>query len=196
MKLITFKIDETNAIILELPRVLAEAFRYDEIFVFLNQNNQNKNILYQDFLIAGLRDFERGLSDAISGKLNRDNEVGDLGYLWNEKLNGKKLPMTMDAEGNKFWVGQQFILFDSPEPATTWLFEKNKKFWIEITPVYPWHHTDPKEGEKFITYEEFMKSYKPIAFFEVSRETLEEWQKKVQELLATVEANDGKHINE
>lgn len=194
MKLIIFKIDETNAIIFELPQSLNKAFRYDEICVFLNQNNQNKNILYQDFLIAGLRDFERGLSDAISGKLNRDNEENDLGYLWNEKLNGKKLPMTMDAEGNKFWVGQQFILFDSPEPSTTWLFEKDKKFWIEITPVYPWHHTDPKEDGEPILYEEFMQTYKPIALFEVSRETLEEWLKRVQELLKIVEANDSKYL--
>jgi len=194
MKLIIFKIDETNAIILELPRVLAEAFRYDEIFVFLNQNNQNKYVLYQDFLIAGLRYFECGLSDTISGKRNRDNEGDDLGYLWNEKLSGKKLPMTMDAEGNKFWVGRQFILFDSPEPATTWLFEKNKKFWIEITPVYPWHYKEPKKGEKFITYEEFVQTYKPIALIEISRETLDEWLKRVQELLKIVEANDSKYL--
>lgn len=193
---IYFKIDKMSAIIFELPQPLNKAFRYDEISIFLNQNNQNKYILYQDFFIAGLRDFESSISCALAGTLIHKEDEEDLGFLWNEKLDGKKLPMTIDNEDNKFWVGQKFILFDSPELLTTWLFEKNKQFWIEITPVYPWHHIDPKINEKFITYENFIKSYKPIEFFEISRETLEEWQKRVQELLATVEANDSKHINE
>lgn len=192
MNLIIFKINETSALALEYPQILVKAFRYDEISIFLNQNNQNKFVLYKDFFIAGLRDLERVVSNALMGKLIYKENGTDIGFLWNEEMDGKDLPMTIDAEGNKFWVGQKFILFDSPEPITTWLFEKDKKYWIELTPVYPWHHRDPKESENFVSYEEFMKTYKPIALFEVSRETLEEWLKRVQELLKIVEGNDNK----
>lgn len=194
MKLIIFKINKSTAFVLKSPQILSKSFRYDEICILLNQDNENKYILYEDFFIAGLRDLDRVISNALLGKLVYKENEPNIGFAWNEELAGKDLPVTIDAKGNKFWVGQKFILFDSPELLTTWLYEKNKKFWIEITPVYPWHHRDPKKDENFITYEEFMKDYKPIALFEVSHETLKEWLKRVQELLVIVEANDSKYL--
>jgi hypothetical protein len=196
MKLIIFKIDKTNAIIFELPQVLAEAFRYDEIFVFLNQNNQNKNILYQDFLIEALRAFKRVLDRALDNKLQLHHSITkNIGYVWNEYLHDIEVPMELDAMGSSFWVGQKHLIWNArSSDAATWLYESEGRFWFEVTLDYRWHFSDPKEGEEFISYEESMKAYKPIVIFEVSREDLEQWLERVRELVVLVEANDSKYL--
>lgn len=191
-----FEIDRNNNIRFDLQTTFSDVFRYVEIEVILNVVKQDRIVLFDDFLIVGLRELQGSLEEILKGNLILHSSITrDIGYLWNEYLHDVELPCETDSEGYAFWVGQKYLVWNAIRShAATWLYEKDGKFWLEVTPGYPWHFSDPEEGEEFISYEEFMKNYKPIALFEVSRETLEEWLKKVNEFIPIVEANDSKYF--
>lgn len=191
---IYFQINQTTEIRFDLPTPINDAFRYDEIQVLLCTNNLKEFVLYQDFIIEALRAFKRVLERALNNKLQLHSSITkNIGFVWNEYLHDDEVSMELDAMGNSFWVGQKHLIWNvRSSDAATWLYEKDGKFWFEVTLDYRWHFSDPKEDEEFISYEEFMRNYKPIALFEVSRETLEEWLKRVHELLKVVESNDNK----
>jgi hypothetical protein len=64
----------------------------------------------------------------------------------------------------------------------TFFYEYGNKFYIEIAPNYPWHFSDPEEGEDFIPFEEYMKTYKPYAVIEIDRVTIERWIEQCEQL--------------
>lgn len=193
---IYFKIDKKSTTRFDLPTPVNDAFRYDEIQVILSAKNLKEIVLYEDFMIEALRAFKRVLERALDNRLQLHPSITkNIGYVWNECLHDDEVPMELDAVGNSFWVGQKHLIWNvRSSDAATWLYEKDVKFWLEVTLDYRWHFSDPKVGEEFITYEEFMRTNKPIALFEVSRETLGEWLERVKELLKTVEANDSKYL--
>lgn len=191
-----FAIDENNRIRFDMPATETDAFRYHEISVILSCNKDFEINLYNDFLIAALRDLSGSIELCLNGgAVLHPSITKDIGYLWNEYLHDVELPIETDSEGYSFWVGRKYLVWDSAKSkAASWLYEKDGKFWLEVTPGYPWHFPDSAEDEALISYEEFMKTYKPIALFEVSRETLEKWLKRVDELIPVVEANDDKYF--
>ncbi len=195
-KHIYFKINQTAEIRFDLSDQVKDAFRYDEISVILSCNNTCEIDLYNDFLITALRELKSSLELILNGQAALHKSINkNIGYLWNEYLHGVELPSKTDSEGYAFWVGRKYLVWDSASSkTTTWLYEKDEKFWLEVTPGYPWHFPNSEEDTPLIPYEEFMKTYKPIALFEVSRETLEQWLKKVNELIPIVEANDSKYF--
>ena len=138
------------------------------------------------------------LKHGLDNKLQLHSSIRqDLGYLWNEKLADSSEVELYYAtlEGRKYWVGKDYILFDTPdsfkESLTTWMYnDASGEIVIEITPSYRWHFDDPDPNDSsYITYDEFMKDYKPILLLKIPKHIAEAWLKQAQDLLRIVQTN-------
>jgi hypothetical protein len=172
---IYIEIDQKNTIQFDLQTKLNDVFRYVETEIILCIKDQTETLLFDDFLIVGLRELQWPLKQLLTGDFKLHPSITEnIGYLWDEYLHDVELPSETDSKGHAFWVGSKYLVWNSARSKTaTWLYENNGKFWFEVTPGYPWHFEEPKEGESLEPYEEFMNNYRPIALFELSRETLE-----------------------
>jgi len=122
----------------------------------------------------------------------------DLGYLWNEYLVGgsdrSKFEYKLSPEMRKYWVGKDFMVWCGQDVAT-WLYEKDGVFWLEITPSYKWHFLEPApEESNYITYDEFIKNYKPHVMIELSIDIMKKWLRQTERLIAQVVFNDDKFV--
>jgi hypothetical protein len=178
-----------------LPCKIGNIFRYDNIKVIYIKNNEYELILYsKDFIV----EFVDVLNAALKKNLNGGKEIDkslkkDIGYLWNEDLNCVESNISQEEEFD--WIGQKYLLW-SQRGIATWLYEKEGKFILEITPVYRWHFKDPtpKEKGEYITYKQFIKNYKPYVVTEISADTIREWLEQTKYLLSLIEFNDDKFI--
>ena len=84
-----------------------------------------------------------------------------------------------------YWVGLNYHLcstYNTSNPmVNTWLYnDEHNNIILEITPYYKWSFfpSDPKNPE-FITYEEFMKNYKPLVTRTIPHEITQKWLEQV-----------------
>ncbi len=83
---------------------------------------------------------------------------------------------------------------NDPQLTSTWLYmDANDNIIFEVTPTYPWYYwhkpKTKKEKAEYITYEEFVNSYKPLVKVELSKETAQQWLKQANEIITLLEAN-------
>jgi hypothetical protein len=76
----------------------------------------------------------------------------------------------------------------------TWLYNKNESIWLEISPIYPWHFRDPKEGEIFVPYKEWIKSYKPVCIVEIQRKIAQQWLSQAKSIMEEIEKADSVYL--
>ena len=72
----------------------------------------------------------------------------------------------------------------------TWLYKKNNTIYFEISPEYPWLSTDPTEEEKldiYISFDQFMKTYKPILVVEIDKAIAQKWLDSCRRILDDLE---------
>jgi len=129
-----------SALILEHP-----SFPHFELTSWSNSNS------IFDILTCMRYSFEA----ALEGKLNLVSLPHNIGYVRCERLH-------LDEKDHLPWhkMVNRYLLMDSPRFTSTWLYEQEGKFFIEVTPMYPWEFDEPKAGEHYCSYEEFMASYK------------------------------------
>ena len=70
----------------------------------------------------------------------------------------------------------------SENSIETWLYNKNSKIILEISPSYEWFSHRRKKGEIVPPYEEYRKKYKPIKVIEIPKEQAKKWLEKCTEL--------------
>jgi hypothetical protein len=156
------------------------------------QNLKTYVLLYDNF-IAGIYNFREMLFQALNNNLQLDVSIKkSLGFYQSQYYkndNRKNLIYKESDEGNKYWIGSKYKLFDF-NPAS-WLYnDKQGNILLEITPTYPWFFDKPEAGETFIKYSEWMKTYKPILVRTISKETAQQWLNQIDELIEVVKAND------
>lgn len=76
----------------------------------------------------------------------------------------------------------RYLLVDSPRFTSTWLYEREGKFFIEVTPMYPWEFREPQPGEEYCTYEEFMANYKSTLTIPLERADVERLYQQTSQL--------------
>ncbi len=99
-------------------------------------------------------------------------QAGKLGYQYNIDTNN-------DNDGINYSV---FWLW-SFQSMHSWLYNKNNKMYLELAKPYPWHYIEPEENEKVISFKEFMQGYKPLAVYELSKDTVKEWINQADSIL-------------
>lgn len=123
------------------------------------------------------------------------NTNQNIGMLWNEESH-----LLVNGQDQRL-VDLGFLLWSTPgdiKPSlSTWLYnDKEGNIFLEVTPNYYWHFVDPLPDEKdYITYEQFMKSYKSLITTLISDETALKWLEQIQELLKVIRANEDMMLN-
>jgi hypothetical protein len=171
---------------------------FEDVLIYFN--NDKKYLLNTDCLHYSLYSLWDMLSVALKNKFSLSESIScDLGYLWNEYLQNNIDNVNYEykvIENQKIWIGQEHLLWEtagSIKPKlNTWIYnDKQGNIIFEITPSYYWKFIDSLADEQdYITYEEFIKNYKPLLIEKISKETAKEWIKKIDELMKIIESNE------
>jgi len=194
---ITFAVNDGEKLLVFLDCALKNISQFDYMSAVYIKDNVCEQVIYSNDMVF---DFIESLHDALTKSLSGEYMVyessnQDLGYLWNVYLNRSD---NMYFSGQfEHWIGRRYLLW-SLQGTACWLYKTNGVVYFEITPVYKWHSRDPEpeEEDAFISYEQFIKNYKPYMITEVSRDVVREWLRQTERLLAIIKANDEKYLSD
>lgn len=196
---INFNISENELIEFLLLCDIDDMNNCEDIEIFyINQGNRYQ--ISNDCFSYSLGQFKDLLDKVLNNKLKLHKSINhDIGYLWNEYLQNKQghnfIQQKIYKDVNDHdWVGEKYLLWESPKKYTTWLYNKNESIYFEVAPSYKWHFVDPKKGENFVAYEEWIKSYEPIAIIELKRAVAQELLKRTEELMVLINEYDKKNL--
>lgn len=75
------------------------------------------------------------------------------------------------------WIGNKFRIFESPSKCATWLFKKEDKYIIKVTPIYDFDNESEEQFNSFISH------YHDILNIELNEIKLKSIYRKLEELL-------------
>jgi len=192
---IIFTVNMQERLHVFLPSKLEDIVGFDRVkVVYVKDGVCEQVICLNDVFVEFVEVLDIALKEALTGRCKLDESLEEnLGYLWNVYLNSFR--RVRSYKNIKDWIGQKYLL-RSLHGVASWFYEKDGKFLLEVTPVYKWHSLDPEPEEKgeYVTYKQFMKSYKSYVVTELSRETICEWLEQTKYLLALIECNDDKYL--
>lgn len=192
---VIFTINKQESIQVFFSSKVEDLVRFDDLVAVYVQDSKCEYVIFShDVAMQFVCGLDVALAKALSGERVLDISLQDnIGYLWNIYLN--KSAVTSTGCEIDDWIGYKYLVWGTPS-LDVWLYEKEGKFFFEVTPVYMWHFRDPEpeEKEEYVTYKQFMKSYKSFVVTELSRETICEWLEQTKYLLALIECNDDKYL--
>jgi len=180
---INFILNEEKKIVVKIPDIKSKfnyyyepsekLHKFDEVTVFFVTKDCEIEI-FKDSLDDFIVPFYRLLKKAIANNLElpREIEEGKAGEMLNDYLNERS---TLDLK--PFW------LCSSLKNNDTLLYTKNNKIYMEVTPLYPWTFIEPKSEDNYISFDEFMKSYKPDAVEPILHVIACEWLAQCLEII-------------
>ncbi len=147
---------------------------FDEVTVLLKEENREV-ILFKDICREAIAKLKGDLKIALNNELLLPDfiKIGEVGLHYNIDSYNEK-PESIDY--SYFWLW-------STRGTQTWLYNQNNKIYLEIIPSYPWIFVEPKESDDYITFDEFMKTYQPIAVEEIDHATAQKWLEQCNEIL-------------
>jgi hypothetical protein len=159
------------------------------IEVFFIGSNRSY-IVFDDFATWALEPLIELLKKALKKQLYLDASINEnLGFMWNRELHGDE-GLTYDGD---FWIGDRYSLWStrscSADRVSTWLYNDDDTIVLEITPMYPFHITDPETAENFIPYEEFMNGYKSCLTRIIPQAVARQWLVQAEFVLQLIEDN-------
>lgn len=130
------------------------------------------NYIYGGF---GRMDFVKNL---IENKMILDKKITpDLGFEWNQFYQG----LIKDTD-----ILEKYHFVSNAHKQirpyyNSWFYnDEDGNIVFEITPFYPFHYETKKSHPDFITYKQFMKSYKPIVKIIIPKERFIEWNEQAK----------------
>jgi hypothetical protein len=199
-KKIVFRVSEDRSFTIHVSDPIEDIFRYDEVEIQYKGPEGKIRVFNNDFLICALWALD-GLEDLLAGKLKLHPSIKqDIGCVWNEYLHSIEdesgFEFEPDGDGRPRWVGQKFLAWGASRSTSTWIYEQDNRFFIEIAPTYKWHFSDPtpEEQDEYVSHETFIKNYKPLAIIELDKYTAQEWLDQAKSLLKLVKSNDKKYF--
>jgi hypothetical protein len=191
---IIFKLNNEEGIFMSLPCNFEELACCSEGAInFYTQEHTYTMAL--DLVLYFMNELIGSLSQSLENKLRLHESISkDIGYLSNEYLQDKPGLVCEKLEGIDYWVGSKNALWSTRQnmypKLASWLYnDQNGNIIFEITPRYPWHFSEPKEGEDFIPYEEWIKSYKPVLIRAIPVEVARQWLEQANMILKKIEEN-------
>jgi hypothetical protein len=113
-----------------------------------------------------------------------DNKYDD--YLWNEHSKLDKTFVEKPLENITYWIGEDYTLCGYRH-RQTWLY--NDDFGNIILEVTPSYYSLNKRRRNKISFEKWMKKYKPILKRTISKEIAQQWLLQMEDLLAIINQN-------
>ena len=156
--------------------------RFDPVTILFYSDKKKYILSEHDHLGPEIETLNWFFKAIINDDLELPKEiVEDLGYLYNEEIYHKSIrPEGINKKGIHY-----YLMLDGNK-NTTWLYTKNNLIFLQITPSYLWHYSDPEEHEKFIPYDEFIKNYKSCLTVEIKKETMAEWATQSDEIIKSI----------
>ena len=147
--------------------------------------------------------FVKKLSDAMAGNLRLHSSIQPgLGYIWNEIFQEKSGFFYEPSEDGKdcHWVGSNYHLWgthgkDVNPHVTTWLYnDEQGNIILEVTEMYRWSSLeyDSADAIPFVSYEDFIKNYKPIFKKIIPKHVAQRWLLQAQQLYEVFYENEQK----
>jgi hypothetical protein len=141
---------------------------------FLNKQ-QHQLCIGQDTAGSFFTAFISNLKKNINNKLQLHESINqNLGFMENKYChelphqNPEFIMVPTSDNSSKYWVGANYKIwstYNTTKPMlAAWLYnDHDGQIILEVTPLYKWSFfPDNLEDPEFITYEEFMKDYKPL----------------------------------
>lgn len=156
---------------------------FDEIEAKYIHNNKSI-ILIHDSAQYVIETFCNSLEMILKNELMLDPSLvpGKVGYFFS-----KEKADNCDEIKNAKNIFSQYWVWSSLDNVQTWLYNANDKIYLEISPTYPWLFSDPEEAENYISFDEYMSSYNPIALVELEKSLVLSWINECHRLLQKIE---------
>ena len=165
----------------------------EETTIVLYLNQERYTISKYNCIGLAMEVLNNLLKRALDGRLHLHQSITkDIGYMTNEYFQDSTKELFILNDQEKSWIGLDHLVW-SPRGTGTWLYTKDSTILLEVAPLYKWHYSDPKKGEDFITYEEFIKNYKPYFILKLNKDTAQQWLDKTEELLIIMKQNYEKY---
>ena len=195
---IDFKLSDTESL-----EFVSDGLPIDQVYMCRNLEiywREENFLLHIGTKSAGdMALFAEHFSAVIDGNLRLHSSIQqDLGYLWNEELQGNPglFYVSEKDEKSSYWVGLNYFLCSNGRIAsriTTWLYnDEQGNIILEATPVYKWSmlEYDPADGFPFVSYEDFMKDYKLIFKKIIPKQVAQRWLLQAQQLYEVFYENE------
>jgi hypothetical protein len=157
--------------------------KFDEIMISLQDNNISLK-LYKNTLDGALLSLHGQLKRSRTKLIDLPStiEVGQMVYALNESDKENPDDEYKNVNFSNFWV------WSSNKGPQTFMYTSNGDLYLEIGQIYPWLYSDPEPNDPhYISYENFIKNYKPILVHEISPETVDQWLEQCNALLKEIE---------
>ncbi|HSC25172.1 MAG TPA: hypothetical protein VLB80_03095 [Candidatus Babeliales bacterium] len=196
---IIFTLNTTEKIIIHLEESLENVDCCYRTDITLLQENQYY-LLSIDPIHYSITRFHNFLNKALYNELYLHKSLtNDIGYLCNEYYQNTTGFVTEELIGGSTWVGYKYHLWEAASKdvrLVTWLYNKpDGSIIIEITPCYPYLYCEPTEEPNYISYNEWIKTYKPYLIREIPHAIAQEWLKQAEYIIQTIESNAKKWKN-
>jgi len=164
---------------------------YDEIQAFFVSKNEKQLCIGEQTTGLFFESLIRVLKKAVDGKLQlHESLMQNLGVLWNEYCQDKpELFMIESSDGSStYWVGIDYKIWSTyvnTNPSiSTWLYiDNDDNIIFELTKDYKWSFfPDDLQDPEFITYNEFMKDYKPLIHRIIPRDVAVQWLEQAMKI--------------
>ena len=144
-------------------------------------------ILAKDIVREIVSVFFALLRKSLKNELALDQSfgIGKVGYFFSN--NNYMATDESDEPEKKDDIFSQYWVWSSPDNIQTWLYNMNGKIYLEISPTYPWLFADPEEGESYISFNEYINNYKPIAIIELQEPLVRTWINQCRDILQAME---------
>lgn len=190
MKMTTIQeliIDNDKKITISIPSNIEDKYNYyfkpsidlhicDQVYVYFFQHNTKTEISCEMFDIT-----YEGIFSCFSLALTKNThlppgiEIGMLAYTDMVEIIEEK---------ENFCDLSPYAFCSSSEHYITFLYRHYDTIYLEISEKYPWLYTDPKPGEKYIPFTEYIHNYKPLLLQEIPEETVAYWLTECHEAYA------------
>ncbi len=194
--LIIFKINNKQSIIIKnLCYEGNHLYRWDPVDIIFKNKSLEYIISQHDYLMPKIEDIYYYLQSAIKNKLPVLKSMkGKLGYFRNQGLHQENTASCEKPIDKEKWKTPIYIMWGGNK-FNTWLYNQNNKIFLEITPCYPWHFNEPKAGDNYVPYDEWIKSYKPLIIIEIDKVTAQQWYDQAGKIMQEIEKNDEKYLH-
>jgi hypothetical protein len=193
--LITFQISESQdikVVIDEQSKTNTYGYQAEGLHIF---DEVEVKYIHNDKTIVLARDIVRYVVETFCNSLEmvlkrellleRSLVVGKVGYFFS-----KEKYITADESDElekKDDIFSQYWVWSSPDNIQTWLYNVDSKIYLEISQTYSWLFSDPEEDELYVSFEEYVNDYKPIAIIELEESLIRTWIDQCHNILHTME---------
>ncbi len=179
----SFKIDKDDSIEVLIPNFIdKENYYYQPVqelhmfdIVTVEYRTKTASIILKKDSVSEIFICLRNTLELLAKRnlnLPKNFNQQSIGYQWN-----------IDTDKDNFEIDYSHYWLFSTRGIQTWVYNKNKKIYLEISPSYRWHYVEPLENEKVVSFSKFMEKYKPLAVYELTEETIKKWAETADYIL-------------